>query len=131
MSGIRRNKYNVSPSDQRQAIGRTFDSKMEKEYAERLQMLLEAGVIAEFSCQTTVHMLGCKENKFKPDFLVIPAPEDGRFPYYVEVKGRETQQWKTHKKLWAEYGRLELVVVKKKGKEFVETETITPKGLRL
>ena len=76
-------------------------------------------------------MLGCPENIYKPDFLVIPSPEDERFPYFVEVKGRETASWKKNKKLWLQYGRLELVVVKKSGKSFVEAETITPKGLQL
>tara|TARA_B100001059_G_scaffold76184_1_gene73761 strand:- start:7718 stop:8104 length:387 start_codon:yes stop_codon:yes gene_type:complete len=127
---MRRNKHNVSPSEQRRSLGRTFDSKAEKEYAERLQLLLDSGVIAEFNCQVPVHCLGCPENKFKPDFLVIPSPEDGRFPYYVEVKGFETPQWKTTKTLWEAYGRLELVVVKKRGKDFYEYETITPKAMK-
>ena len=128
---MRRNKYNVAPAEDRRALGRTFDSKAEMLYAERLQMLLEAGVIAEWVPQPFVGMLGCPENTYRPDFLVIPAPEDERFPYFVEVKGRETSRWKKNKKLWAEYGRLELVVVKKKGVEFTEAETITPKGLHL
>ncbi len=128
---MRRNKYNVAPAEQRKAFGRTFASKAEKEYAERLQRLLEHRIIAEWIPQPVVGMLGCPENTYKPDFLVIPSPEDGRFPYYVEVKGRETARWKKNKKLWLEYGRLELVVVNKKGKEFVEAETVTPKGLHL
>ena len=126
---MRRNKYNVAPAEQRKSMGRTYDSKAERQYAERLQKMLEAGVIAEWVPQPFVGLLGCPENTFKPDFLVIPAPQDGRFPYYVEVKGRETARWKKNKKLWAEYGRLELVVVKKKGDTFEEYESIVPKGL--
>ena len=104
----KQNKYNVSPKEERTYLGRTFGSKAERRYCEQLEMMWEAGVIFDYICQPAV-WLGVPENKYKPDFLVVPH---GGVAYYVEVKGMETTAWKRNKKLWQEYGRLKLVVVR-------------------
>ena len=67
----KQNKYNVSPKDERTYLGRTFGSKAERRYCEQLEMMWEAGVIFDYICQPAV-WLGVPENKYKPDFLVVP-----------------------------------------------------------
>lgn len=114
-------KYKVSKPEDRRFMGRTFDSKAECQYAMQLYMMLECGAILDFICQPRV-WLGVPENVYVPDFLVIP---EQAAPYYVDVKGHETQKFKRDKKLWKAYGRLELVIVKhKRGDKFETTETI-------
>ena len=116
----RGSKYNVAPAEQRRALGRTFASKAENEYALQLEMCVECGIIIDYICQPKV-WLGCVEYTYSPDFLVIP---EGAAPHYVDVKGMETTAFKRTKKLWAGHGRLPLHVVKKKAKGFETTEVI-------
>lgn len=116
------NKYRVSPPDQRRYAGRTYGSKAEMEYAVQLHGQREAGAIAEISEQPRL-WLGVPENVYVPDFLVIPCEGHG-FPYYVDVKGQETQKFKRDKKLWKSYGWLNLHVVKKSGQRFKTVEVI-------
>tara|TARA_R100000697_G_scaffold25631_1_gene33870 strand:- start:3131 stop:3505 length:375 start_codon:yes stop_codon:yes gene_type:complete len=118
---MQRNKYKVAPVEERRALGRTFASKAEKEYALMLEDWVEIGIIQDYVCQPKV-WLGCHEYTYTPDFLVIP---DGAGPHYVDVKGMETTSFKRTKKLWSAHGRLPLHVVKKRGKKF-ETSEVLP-----
>ena len=115
-----RGKYKVSPADQRRLNGRTYGSKAEMEYARLLYMLVECGDVIDFVQQPRL-WLGVPENVYVPDFLGIP---NVRKPHYIDVKGMETQKFKRDKKLWASYGRLDLHIVKKSGKNFKTTEVI-------
>ena len=78
------------------------------------------GIIVDYICQPKV-WLGCPEYTYTPDFFVVPH---GAPPHYVDVKGMETTAFKRTKKMWAAHGRLNLVIVKKKGKKFETTEVI-------
>ena len=102
------NKFGVAPTEKRIALGRTFGSQAERRYAELLESLWEAGVIRDYVCQPRV-WLGVPENVYYPDFLV--APEGGAH-YYVDVKGKETAQFKRNKVLWKKYGRARLEIIK-------------------
>lgn len=117
-----RNKYRVSPAEERRWNGRTYDSKAEMHYAQSLDLLIRAGEISAVVEQPRV-TLGVPENEYRPDFLVIPRDER---PYFVDVKGMETPAFKKNKRLWSAYGRLPLVVVKRKGKGWQVTEKIDP-----
>lgn len=115
-----RNKYKVSPPEQRRHNGKTYASKAECMYAINLYFQLDHGIILDFIEQPRV-WLGVPENKYVPDFLVIPVDER---PYYVDVKGVETAAFKKNKKLWAAYGTLDLHIVKRQGNTFNTTEII-------
>jgi hypothetical protein len=80
------------------------------EYARNLSLLIGAGEVLEVVEQPKV-TLGVPENVYVPDFLVVPKIG---CPYYVDVKGVETQVFKKNKMLWSRYGRLDLIVVKRK-----------------
>ena len=115
-----RNKYRVAPKEDRTWNGRVYASKGEMLYAQRLDLLRSAGEVIEFIEQPRV-ALGVPENKYVPDFFVVPVKG---LPYYVDVKGMETSKFKRDKKLWASYGYVELVIVKRYGKGFKVTEKI-------
>jgi len=106
------NKYNVAPKEQRTIGTRTYDSKAEAQYAEMLAGELARNLIVEWIPQPAVQ-LGA-DTVYRPDFLVIDR--DG--PFYVDVKGVETADFKRTKRLWAKYGRLPLHIVKKTGTGF-------------
>lgn len=101
-----RGKYNVSPPEQRTWRGRTYASKIECQYAQHLR--LDAS-IQEVIDQPKVR-LG-DDFEYRPDFLVIP-----RFgtPYYIDVKGAETADFRRIRKLWEKHGRLPLHILKRK-----------------
>ena len=106
-----RNKYNVAPKDERTFNHKIYPSKAEMLYAQQLDLLKQAGEVLEVLEQPKFH-LGCPENVYVADFLVI-LPQDQDFKVYVvDVKGMETSKFKRDKKLWASYGRLKLVIVK-------------------
>lgn len=115
-----KSKYRVAPPEARRAFGKTYASKAEKEYAEWLYGLRNAGVHRLVLEQTTL-WLGVPENVYRPDFFVIDG--DGS-AYFVDVKGVETQQFRKVKRLWAAYGPAALHVVKRKGRGFVTAEVI-------
>ena len=119
---LRRNKYNVSPAEARTFMARCYDSKAECLYAKRLYAMRSEGLIRDYVEQPST-WLGIPENKYRADFLVIPNTK--RVPYYIDVKGVETPQFKKTKKLWAKYAYLDLVVVKLiNGKKFEVSEVI-------
>jgi len=111
--GGRRNKYNVAPVEQREYRGRVYASKAERQYAEFIRLDPE---VAEVVDQPKVR-LG-PDFTYRPDFLVVPRQGH---PYYVDVKGVETKEFATVRRLWPKYGRLPLVIVKaRKPNEHIE-----------
>lgn len=117
---MKRNKFRVAPPEQRKFMGKTYASKAEMLYAVELHMMLDAGLIIEYIEQPRL-WLGVPENKYIPDFLVIPR--DG-IPYYVDVKGMETAVFKKNKRLWRAYGRLQLFLAKRKRDRFEVYEIV-------
>lgn len=115
-----RNRYNVAPPEERRVRGKTYASKAERQYADRMYALRDAGVVRLVLEQTTL-WLGVPENTYRPDFFVIEA--DGT-AYFVDVKGVETQAFRKTKKLWAAYGPAPLHIVKKKKHEFLTAQVI-------
>lgn len=105
----RRGKYNVAAKEDRQFLGRTWDSKAEMLYAQELMLRMKAGDILDFAIQPLVILAG--DIRYRPDFLVT-EPED---IYYVDVKGVETERFKIIKKLWPQTKGLRLEIVKRKG----------------
>jgi len=68
---------------------------------------------------------------YKPDFrvridheLLTIAPHDTDI--FIEFKGQETPNWRLKRKLYAYYGEIPLVVIKKKGNNFLVNEYLCP-----
>lgn len=117
----RRHKYNVSAPEARTWRERTYASKAEMLYAQLLNLELDDGQLIEIVEQPRIR-LG-PDFVYVPDFLVIPSGNGE--PWYVDVKGVQTPQFRKAKKLWAKYGRLSLCVMKQAGKtKFKRVETI-------
>lgn len=94
--------------------GIRYDSKAEAARAKELDLLVATGEILWWIRQPRLY-LGCAENVYVPDFLVIPV--NGR-PWAEDIKGVETQKFKRDKRLWRSYGRLELRIIR--GGQMVE-----------
>lgn len=109
------NKYKVSAPDQRRRDGRTFDSKAEMMYYDRLKLLVSAGEVLSFCYQPFVHLGG--ELWYRPDFFVLEETD----AYYVDVKGVVTPAFRKIYKVWPQSQHLQLKVVQYKGGSFVET----------
>lgn len=88
--------------------GLTYDSKGEAQYAQVLDVLMEAGEIVGWTRQVPFY-LGVPENKYVTDFLVFRP--DGTV-YAIDVKGIETEKFKHNARLWARYGPCELLLVR-------------------
>lgn len=115
-----RHKYGVSPKEQRTWNGRVYASKAEMQYAQFLDLMVQAGELLGVREQVTVE-LGVPENKYRPDFVcTLPNREE----YYVDVKGHETAKFKRDKKLWAAYGPAPLHIVKRVGRRLATVEII-------
>lgn len=111
---VRKNKYNVSAACDRTWNRRTYGSKAEMLYAQVLWFRREQGTVIEYIEQPRV-WLGVPENVYVPDFFVV---QEGGICWYVDVKGRETAKFKRDIKLWREYGRLPLHILRHRGGEF-------------
>lgn len=118
---IKRNKYNVSPSNQRTYKGRTYDSKAEMLYAERLDLLVKAGEILDYVEQPKVHISG--ELWYRPDFFVV----ESETAYYVDVKGVVTDGFRKIMAAWPARQGFPLRIIKKNKDGFSVTDTVQGK----
>jgi len=111
-----KNKFKVSPPEQRKFNGKTYASKAEMQYAMFLwdQLNHEDGSIVLIIEQPRV-WLGVPENVYVPDFFVVDKV-DGQ--YFVDVKGMRTPAFNKNVKLWKNYGMSDLHIVTKKGNKW-------------
>lgn len=99
-----RHKFNAVRTE---TGGRTYDSKAEARYAEKLALLKASGDVLFWLEQVPFILLGCK---YRVDFQVFWA---GGSVEFVEVKGMETAIWKLKMKQMTElYPMVEVTVVK-------------------
>lgn len=89
--------------------GVRYDSRAEAERAAELDMLVQQGTFRLVVRQPTFR-LGCAENVYRPDFLVI-----ARYGHVwcEDVKGVETAKFRRDRKLWAAYGRCPLKIMRR------------------
>jgi hypothetical protein len=94
----RRNKYNVSPKEDRTYGGIVYDSKREMEYAVYLAMMKYARQIKDFEYHKRFPLVvnGEKVGMYEIDF-VVHYP-DGKIEY-IDTKGVKTDVYKIKKKL--------------------------------
>ena len=108
-----RKKYRNTPTYYN---GLRFDSKAEAARAAELDFQQKAGAIVFWIPQVTFR-LGCAENKYRVDFLVVT--KDG--VRAEDVKGMETAKFKRDKRLWRAYGPCDLwIISRKKGAQNIE-----------
>lgn len=74
--------------------GIRFDSKREAAYYQQLTLRKAAGEVSYFLRQVSLHLPG--GTRYVVDFLVFFT--DGRAPEYVDVKGRETKEFRIKKR---------------------------------
>jgi hypothetical protein len=70
--------------------GIRFDSKREAAYYQKLKVMKQGGMVSYWLRQVPLHLPG--GTRLVVDFLVFYT--DGRAPDYVDVKGRETKEFK-------------------------------------
>ena len=109
--GARRTVYN----------GVLYASKAEALFAQQLDALVNAGEI-RFWVGQPLFRLGCAENTYRPDFLVIAS---GGEAWAADVKGVETPAFRRNRKLWIQYGPCELRILKRL-RDAWAVETIAP-----
>ena len=89
--------------------GELYDSRAEAAYAAYLDAL-EKSEQLEVLIRHPRYKLGCPENVYEGDFLVLI----GRIIVVDDVKGSETAAFKKNKRLWAKYGKWPLRVMRLK-----------------
>ena len=123
-------RITVKPREQRTYNGVLYASKAEAIRAQELDLLIRSGDV-KFWIGQPLFRLGCAENTYRPDFLVVPFVNfddvfgDSNAVWVEDVKGFETQSFKRHKRLWKAYGPCELRVLKRKGSGWT-TEIVSP-----
>lgn len=113
-----RNKYRVASPADRTWFYRTYASKAEMLRALELDILRQQGVV-RLVREQPVFKLG-EDFTYRPDFVVGEASPGN--DWAEDVKGHETKQFKTVRRLWAKYGPMPLRILKRKGSTWtVET----------
>jgi len=114
-----RHKYGVAPAAERQYNGVTYHSKAEAIRAQQLDLLVRGGEIVRWDRQVAIQ-LG-DDFHTVVDFVIVD--KDGR-TYAEEIKGFETKQFKTVRRLWMKYGPFPMRIMKLRNKtwqkEFVD-----------
>jgi hypothetical protein len=98
--------------------GVRYDSQAEATRASVLDYLVWTGEVKFWIGQPTFR-LGCAQNKYRPDFLVIMI--DG-LVHAEDVKGIETAKFRRDRKLWASYGPIPLWILTVNGIEIIHPE---------
>lgn len=117
---LKKNKFNATRTKYTSPLWgeRTYDSKAEARYAERLDLLIRSGVSTVYWWLPQPQILLAGSVRYRPDFLVCSAPRcNGTFrPTFevelVDVKGKEMERFKVIRDLWPGYGSLPLRIVK-------------------
>jgi hypothetical protein len=113
----------VAAAARRQWQGRTYDSLAEMRYAIELDALVDGEAIVDIVEQPSVKLGTDPACRYRPDFLIV---QDG---YFVDVKGQETADFRRNVKLWRQYARLPLHVIKVKGDSFYTAAVVEPSTL--
>lgn len=121
---LRRHKYNAHPTIYN---GVRYASKAEAQRAAILDRLVEYGNLRWWIGQP-LFRLGCPENTYRPDFLVVS--EDSGI-WVEDVKGVETATFRRNVKLWRNYGPCPLLILfasRGKSAEWIYPIGFSPSG---
>jgi len=102
-----------------------FRSTAEAEYYGLLQVKESLGQISQLTIPKAIEYL--PSFKWKIDFTYV---ENGEL-IYCEFKGQEMPDYKLKKALWKKFGLGKLRIIKKKGKDFTQTEEIVPENYQI
>jgi hypothetical protein len=109
--------------------GVRYDSKMETRRAAELDMLVRTGDLRFWVRQITFR-LGCPENKYVADFLVVgrhgKSLVGGPDVWAEDVKGVRTPKFDRDVKLWRAYGPCPLRIIGRKSVEIVHPRSLLP-----
>lgn len=109
---MRRSKYNAVKSQSPMFGPRLFASKAERDRAEELRLLEQAGAISALQLQPKVEMTRARV-PWRLDFAYV---EHGR-TVWEDVKGVVSRETQRNIKLWREYGPGLLRVTKRDGRK--------------
>lgn len=109
---VKANKYSVSDKSQRTYGGRVFASKAEMTTAQELDVLRNAGKIADWFPQPRfkLHVNGIHVGTYVADFRVVYP--DGRVEFW-DTKGFEPPLFKLKRKMVEAEYQIKIVVVKR------------------
>lgn len=96
--------------------GVRYDSRAEAHRAAELDLLVLSGTI-RFWVRQPSFRLGCPENVYRADFLVVPRSGGA---WVEDVKGVHTAKFARDAKLWARYGPCPLHVIGRGGTRVIE-----------
>jgi len=113
-----KNKYNAKKT---YVDNIKFDSKSEAEYYIFLKEMERVGMCAIMEIQPKVYLTKTRI-LYKPDFLIIENGEE----IYIDVKGMMTPVFNIKKRLWRNYGKGKLRLVKKVRGGFDLLDEISP-----
>lgn len=117
------NKHGVAAKGDRTWNGRTYASRAEMLYAQRLWTLRDAGEVIEYIEQPRV-WLGVPELVTYLDFFIVESAG----VHYVDVKGFVTPKFRKICQLWQSYGRHPLHVVRREKQSFRTSQVILPRS---
>jgi hypothetical protein len=109
---MKRNKYNVSPKEDRTYNGVVYASKKEAKFACTLNMMLHAGEV-DYVLRQVPFDLGANIT-YRADFVTLTKyAKDYHWNFVVyEVKGMETPEWKLKHKLFKDkYPSIKLEII--------------------
>ena len=107
--------------------GRRFDSKLERDRAEHLVMMLRDGQIHDLQFQVTLYLTRARIG-YRPDFVYMEDYAGGQRKVWEDAKGFETEKWRIVKKLWADYGPGLLRITMRSGSRIVTVKEIYGRG---
>lgn len=97
--------------------GVMYASKAEAQRARELDTFLAAGLIRFWQGQPGTWRLGCPENVYRPDFLVVDNKGEVRVE---DVKGMRTAKFAKDVRLWRAYGNCPLHIISGKKLEVID-----------
>jgi hypothetical protein len=101
--------------------GVRYASKREAERAEALDFLVRVGQVDWWIAQPKFR-LGCAENVYVPDFLVMMPILGVRRVHVEDVKGTRTAKFSRDVKLWKRFGPVDLWIIESRGVEIIHPE---------
>ncbi len=104
----KKSKYRNTPTKYK---GIRYDSKLEAQYAEYLDIKKSAGLISYWLRQVPFSLPG--NVKYRVDFMVVDEAPEATIIEYIDVKGTETNMFKLKKKQVEDLYPITIEIVKK------------------
>ena len=116
----KRRKFNTAKERPVGITGRSYHSKLERDYRDKVLAAMEAaGEIRDIKDQPQVYLTDARIG-YRPDFMFYAQKQIQWGPdtviqpgeqVWIETKGFETADWLIKKKLWSVYGPGKLIII--------------------